>query len=306
MREREKREPQKENIGKGELLYLHHPGTEDTFSGYGLTMTSERKDRLAGVLMIDRPRPADPAWLKEVHDAYGECQLVPMTAMGERGLVCQMQIEPDSLSHLNRFPSEMTAAVQRALEPLLEEPPAPVLNMSWDAKAQAWRSEFFITNELPDEIREVFEHIGYGCLAAETDDGIVHVCHASDADIEGFGDKPVWSQWQLILMPTAPLIRLNLVIPDRPDNPFKFESFLNVAAKDQAQVLEDLANQEELYLAFYGDDLGYRYTKAIPHTEQQWQQVDELMATASEYWAQLPPEHRDFNRAKAEFMSQVQ
>ena len=46
--------------------------------------------------------------------------------------------------------------------------------------------------------------------------------------------------------------------------------------------------------------------KAIPHTEQQWQQVDELVARASEYWAQLPPEHRDFDRAKAEFVSQVE
>ena len=63
-----------------------------------------------------------------------------------------------------------------------------------------------------------------------------------------------------------------------------------------------LANQEELYLAFYGDDLGYRYTKAIPHSEQQWQQLDELVAMASNYWEKLPPEQRDFDRAKADFM----
>ena len=88
---------------------------------------------------------------------------------------------------------------------------------------------------------------------------------------------------------------------DRPENPFKFESFLNVAAEDQAQILADLANQDELYLAFYGDDLGYRYTTAIPHSEQQWQQLDELAEKAIAYWNRLPAVRRNFDQAKAEF-----
>ena len=32
------REPRKETIGKGELFFLWHPGTEEIFSAYGLTM----------------------------------------------------------------------------------------------------------------------------------------------------------------------------------------------------------------------------------------------------------------------------
>jgi hypothetical protein len=76
-------------------------------------------------------------------------------------------------------------------------------------------------NELPDEIREVFEKTGYGCLAAETNIGVVHVCHAADADIEGFADKPVAYQWQLINMPTAPLLRLQIDILDQPDTPYR-------------------------------------------------------------------------------------
>jgi hypothetical protein len=38
---------------------------------------------------------------------------------------------------------------------------------------------------LPREIREVFEQHGYGCLAAETNIGVVHVCHAANSNIEG-------------------------------------------------------------------------------------------------------------------------
>ena len=71
--------------------------------------------------------------------------------------------------------------------------------------------------------------------------GIIHVCHAPVADIEGFLYEPVRSQWQLIRMPTAPLIRLELLILDNPANPYRFESFLNIAAADQARALHEQA-----------------------------------------------------------------
>jgi hypothetical protein len=68
-------------------------------------------------------------------------------------------------------------------------------------------------------------------------------------------------------------------------------------------VLAELANQDRLYLAFYGDDLTHRFTHIADHDEQQWQYLDELVAEATAYWDQLPPEQRDFDRAKADFLS---
>jgi hypothetical protein len=103
-------------------------------------------------------------------------------------------------------------------------------------------------------------------------------------------------------MPTAPLIRLELTILDRSTNPYGFESFLNVVEEDQARVLAQLADQDELYLAFYGDDLSHRFTKIVNHDQQQWQYLDELVAQALEHWQQIPPEQRDSDRAKAEFV----
>ena len=105
-------------------------------------------------------------------------------------------------------------------------------------------------------------------------------------------------------MPTAPLIRLTLNILDRPQDPYRFESFLNVAEEDQLQVLARLARQEELVLAFYGDWLDYRFSGTIAHGEQQWQQLDEFIARAESYWKQLPPEQRDYDRAKEAFIMQ--
>lgn len=229
------RKPRKEAIEKGELFFLCHPGTEDIFSGYGLT-----------------------------------------TRWGSKA----------------------------ALEPLLAEPPNPIFTLYWDKEQSLWVSQITHPNEPPQEVRGVLERFGYGCLAVESDIGIVHVCHAADADIDGFVNKPVQSRWRLIKMPTAPLIRLELTIYDRTEEPYRFESFLNIAQKDQARVLAQLANQDRLYLAFYDDELQYRYTKVIPHDRQNWQYIDELTMESQEYWSQIPPEQRDFDMAKTEFMRQ--
>jgi hypothetical protein len=298
------REPRHETIGRGELFTLSHPGTTDTFSGYGLTIEQDRKDLLVGLLVVDRPCTADPVWLKSVADTFGECRLFPLTSTGERGLLCRMQVEPDSKHHIRRFPTGMSDAIRDALVPLLEDLPAPVLRLRWDEQSLTWLSEFAPANELPPEIREVFERTGYGCLAAEADIGVVHICHASNEDIEGFRDKPVRYQWQLIEMPTAPLIRLELIVMDDPDRPYLFESFLNIAAEDQAAVLARLANQDNLHLAFYGDELDYRYTKFVEQDEQQWQLLDDLAKRAEQFWLSLPPGTRDFDKAKAQFMHQ--
>jgi len=296
------RAPRRETIGRGEILFLSHPGTQETFSGYGLTAQPGTEELLVGLLMIDRPHPADPEWIAEVEDAFGECELVAMTPAGERGIACQMQIEPDSLHHLRRFSGEKVAAIRTALQPLLVNPPKPAFTLRWDKESQRWRSEFAAMDELPEEIRKVLEEFGYGCLVAETNIGVVHVCHAADGDIEGFANKPVSYQWQLLKMPTAPLIRLELAILDCLNDAYRFESFLNVADDDQARVLAQLAGQDRLYLAFYGDDLSHRFTKIVNHDRQQWQYLDELSAEALGHWDQILPEQRDFDRAKAEFM----
>ena len=174
--------------------------------------------------------------------------------------------------------------------------------MQWDTERRLWLSQIQKPAVLPEEVQSVFKAFGYGCLAVESDMGVVHVCHAADSDIACFADQPVISQWQLIKMPTAPLIRLEVTILDQPGNPYRFESFLNLADEEQANILAALANQDRLYLSFYGDDLKYRTTKTLPQDAQQWQLLDELILEAENHWALIPQERRDFDRAKADFM----
>jgi hypothetical protein len=63
--------------------------------------------------MVDRPKPANPEWLKQVENAFGAYQLVPMTKTGERGIACQMHIEPESLSHLCQFSGKQIASIKK-------------------------------------------------------------------------------------------------------------------------------------------------------------------------------------------------
>ena len=291
--------------GENRLYYLGHPNQPELFSGYGLAIWPDSRSLLVGALMIDRPRPADPDWLAEIEATFGPYQLVPMTSRGERGLLCQMQIRPDSLAHLRHIPGPQTKALQEALRPLLRRLPTPLLALWWDPETGCWRSQMAPSAELPPVLRALFRRQGYGCLPVEANIGVVHVCHAPDKDIAGFAGHPVSTQWQLIEMPTAPVIRLQILIYDQRDNPFRLESFLNIAAADQAEILARLAGQDHLYLAFYDDRLRYRYTKVVPHSQEQWQQLDELVAAAWRHWHTIPAGRRDFDQARAAFMAQV-
>ncbi|MFC1790350.1 hypothetical protein ACFLZP_02600, partial [Patescibacteria group bacterium] len=272
-------------------------------SGYGLATQDGSGDNLVGLLMIDRPRPADLGWLADVEAVFGDYQLAVMSANGDRGIACQMQIEPENSRFLRKFPGPLTSSIKEILGPLLEVPPNPVFSLRWQEDARAWTSQFAVPTELPPVVRQAFERVGYGCLTAETNIGAIHICHASDVDIEGFADKKVWYQWQLVKMPTAPLIRFELAIQDDPENPYGFETFLNVTGPGQAEVLTQLAGQDRLYFAFYGDDLTHRFTKIVDHDQAMRERLGRLSAQAIEHWERIPPGQRDFDRAKREFQS---
>ena len=92
--------------------------------------------------MIYRPKPVDPAWLAQIEQIYGDYQLVPMTATGERGLVTQMRIEAESVPFLERIEFCQCSGIAEPLGALLETPSAPVLKLRWDDDKQLWTSDF--------------------------------------------------------------------------------------------------------------------------------------------------------------------
>jgi hypothetical protein len=99
------------------------------------------KRNLVGVLMVDRPRPVDREWLKQVERNFGEYQLVPMTSTGERGIVCQMEIEAGSQVYLSQLSTKKAEALKEALEPLLDNRPQPKFILSWNDDRRIWQSK---------------------------------------------------------------------------------------------------------------------------------------------------------------------
>jgi hypothetical protein len=124
------REPNKEIISRGDLYFLWHPGTENVFSGYGLTVKAGSNEHLVGLLMIDRPPQCVAEWLQTVEEAFGQCELLAMTASGDRGILCQMQIDPESQPYLKRFPFDKAGAIESSLQQVLEERPNAAFIMS--------------------------------------------------------------------------------------------------------------------------------------------------------------------------------
>lgn len=123
-----------------DLMALWHPGTEDILSGYGLVLAPLH---LVGLIMVDRPRVADPQWLAKIERAFGDYQLVVMSGHGERGLVCQMVIAPQSAPYLRPIVHHLTPALTQALLPLVESPPAVALRFAWDPGSRCWVSHIW-------------------------------------------------------------------------------------------------------------------------------------------------------------------
>lgn len=99
----QEREQSREIIERGELFFLTHQSSENIFSGYGLTMKNGSKEHLVGLLMIDRPQKSVGSWLDRVEEAFGEYELMTMTETGDRGILCQMQIDHISQHLLSEY-----------------------------------------------------------------------------------------------------------------------------------------------------------------------------------------------------------
>jgi hypothetical protein len=119
------------------LVFLWHPGTVDRFSGYGLFVAP---GRLVGLIMVDRPTVADPAWLADIERTFGHYQLAAMTQRGERGIVCQMEVAEDSRQYLRRLVQPLNRAIRDALRPLRRHPPTVTLAVRWDEGHHGWVS----------------------------------------------------------------------------------------------------------------------------------------------------------------------
>jgi hypothetical protein len=126
----------------------------------------------------------------------------------------------------------------------------------------------------------------------------------TDEDIESFrGQVPIQTRWELGRFACGSVLRLYLIIFDRPDSPYRFETFINVGASEQLACVTKLLTQETLQLHFFDSRTEHVLTKEISNPPQQRSQLSELVTRAVQDHQDLG-ETWDFGQAKALFQAQ--
>lgn len=126
---------------------------------------------------------------------------------------------------------------------------------------------------------------------------------AADNDVAGFrGPVQVQSQWELGRFACGSVLRLHLVIFDRPAQPYRFETFINVGSTEQLACVRKLLVQASLQLHFFDSRTEYVFTKVIRNPNQHRQQLRQLIRQALQD-RQALGQTWDFDRAKALFQA---
>src|SRR4051795_12385528 len=89
-------------------------------------------------------------------------------------------------------------------------------------------------NELPPELADFLRDQSFACLTHPTDQGTVLVMKAPRQEIESIrGPILMEVRHELYQHPSAPVIRMVVVMYDQPARPLAFESFINVEDPQQ-------------------------------------------------------------------------
>lgn len=127
---------------------------------------------------------------------------------------------------------------------------------------------------------------------------------ATNQDVEGFrGSAPIQTQWELGRFSSGSVLRLHLVIFDRPQQPYRFETFINVGASEQLACVRQLLTQKTLQIHFFNSQTEYVFTKKLSNSDQQRQQLQQLIDLALHDW-EILSEAWDFDQTKALFQAQ--
>jgi hypothetical protein len=114
------------------------------------------------------------------------------------------------------------------------------------------------------------------------------------------GPLPIGLVHELYRHPRSPVIRTLLTFVDQPEAPLCVETFTNPGDPDQRASFAALADQAEIPLLFYDEALRHRLSKRVRNATAD--QIPAIVATADQLLAAIPPDRRDFDRAKADIM----
>jgi hypothetical protein len=154
---------------------------------------------------------------------------------------------------------------------------------------------------LPPELADFLRGQDLVALWHASDAGTLLVLKAREPELESLGGTfPVELDHQLWRHPAAPVVRSLITFHDQPDSPLRLETFTNVGDPDQREAFAALGGQEEIHVLGYDEHLRHRLTKGVTHGAAEF--IPTIVAEADRLLATIPPERRDFDRAKAAVM----
>ena len=126
---------------------------------------------------------------------------------------------------------------------------------------------------------------------------------AADEDVASFrGKVPIQTYWELGRFACGSVLRMHITIFDKTDNPYRFETFINVASPEQFACVAQIMGQDNLQLHFFGSQTEYVLTKQIKNTLRQRQYLGKLVALALQDLEELG-QVWDYDQAKALFQA---
>lgn len=149
-------------------------------------------------------------------------------------------------------------------------------------------------------LKEVFKKIGYGGIPEWTNMRCAFFCYMDDKTCRDVEGKIHNIKMEYYDIDGCPLIRFDIVVYDRLDQPLHFDAFLNVINEDHECVLEALTEQDRIIFHWYGEDFKYKGSTSVKWKEENRIIASEIIEKGKE--CVRVNSVKDFNRVKEKFM----
>lgn len=153
---------------------------------------------------------------------------------------------------------------------------------------------------LDPETVKAFRLIGFGGLPKWTDKGCALFIHIDRETIEACRGAIHQVRVELHEVAGCPIIRIDVKVYDRQDDPLHFDCFLNIQNDNDVPAIEALAKQDTMVFHWYDEHLRYQRSSAINWPKEQRRAAMEIIKAAREIVSRTGG--GDFDKAKAIFM----
>lgn len=154
---------------------------------------------------------------------------------------------------------------------------------------------------LDENMITAFRQVGFGCLPVWTNHGCALFIRIDRRTINACRNAVHSVKLELHEVDGCPLIRLDVKVYDRLDDPLHMDCFLSIVREDKSHLpaINALAEQDWMVFHWYDENLQYVRSSGIRWRKEQRETAKEIIMKAQEIVERTGS--KDFDRAKAKF-----